>query len=118
MEKVYTDIKTENEADPNIVELVADYVDTYYKLAVVNVTQKAADASAAVSFSLLATFIIFFICLFVGIGASLWLGGVLNNLPLGFFVFSGFILLIFLILFITRKRIFYPFIKNMVVKSI
>lgn len=118
MEKVYADIKTETENDPNIVELVADYVDTYYKLTVVTATQKAADASATVSFSLLATFVVFFICLFIGIGASLWLGGVLNNLPMGFFAFSGFVLLIFLVLFFTRKKIFYPFIKNLVVKSI
>ena len=118
MEKTYTDIKPEPVDDPNIVELVVDYVDTYYKLAVVNISQKAADASATVSFSLLTTFIIFFICLFAGIGASLWLGGVLNNLPLGFFGVAGFCLIIFLILFITRKKIFYPFIKNLVIRSI
>ena len=118
MENVYSDIKTSTENDPNIVELVADYVDTYYKLTVVNISQKAADASATVSFSLLATFVIFFICLFIGIGASLWLGGIMNNLPMGFFAFGGFILLIFLVLFFTRKKIFYPFIKNLVIKSI
>jgi len=118
MEKVYEDIKTEKENDPNIVELVADYVDTYYKLTVVNISQKAADASATVSFSILATFVIFFICLFVGIGACLWLGELLKSYPLGFFAFSGFCLIIFLILFLTRKKVFYPFIKNLVIKSI
>ncbi len=118
MENVYADSKPQTAEDPSIVELVADYVDTYYKLTVVNVAQKTADASSVVSFSMLAAFIIFFFLLFAGLGASLWLGGVLNNLPLGFFAVSGFVLLIFLILFFTRKTLFYPFIKNLVIKSI
>ncbi len=118
MEKIYADIKTDSNNEPTIVELAADYADTYYKLAVVNMTQKTADASATISFSLLATFVIFFICLFIGIGTSLWLGGEMNNLPLGFFAFGGFCLLIFAVLFFTRKKMFYPFIKNLVIKSI
>ncbi len=118
MEKMYTELNTEPPPTPNIAELAADYAETYYKLTVVNINQKTADISAIASFSMIAALLVFFVTLFLGIAASLWLGGLMYNLPLGFVIVGIFCLLIFLILFLTRKKIFYPFIKNLVIKSI
>jgi len=118
MEKTFSEIKNETDANPNIAELAADYVETYYKLTVVNINQKMADVSAAASFSMVAALVVSFVLMFLSIAAALWLGSLLGNTAEGFLLVGLFCLAIFLILFFTRKKLFYPFIKNMVIKSI
>ena len=107
-----------NNDDRNIAELASDYVETYLNLAVVNVNQKTADISAVASFSMIAGLTCFFVSMFSGIAASLWIGGLLANNAVGFLLVAVFFLLIFLVLFLSRKKIFYPFVKNLIVKSI
>ncbi len=102
----------------NIAELASDYVETYVKLAVVNINQKTADISAAASFSMLAGLICFFVIMFLGIAASFWLGGILDSNAAGFLLVAGFYLVLFVVLFVSRKKFFYPFVKNLIVKSI
>jgi hypothetical protein len=118
MEKIVDKIKTETDSNPNIAELAADYVETYYKLTVVNINQKTADISAAASFSMIAAFIICFVAMFLGIAGALWLGKLVNDQALGFLLFGVFCILVFFVFYVTRKKIFFPFIKNMVIKSI
>ena len=115
---MYIDSKNETASTPNIAELAADYIDTYYKLAIVNISQKMATISAAASFSMVAALIACFVSMFMGIAASLWLGGLMGNTALGFLVVGLFCLIGFFVFFFTRKKIFYPFIKNRVIKSI
>lgn len=102
----------------NIAELASDYVETYIKLAVVNINQKTADISAVASFSMLAGFIAFFVIMFLGIAASFWFGELLGSNALGFLLVAFFYLILFLILFFTRKKMFYPFVKDLIIKSI
>jgi hypothetical protein len=109
---------TETEDKRNIAEIASDYVETYLKLTVVNINQKTADISSVASFSLIAALLVFFMLMFLGLAASYWLGELLGSMALGFLLVAGFYLLIFLILFFSRKRLFYPFIKNLIVKSI
>lgn len=118
MEKTYDNIKDEKEDKPNIAEMAADYVETYYKLTVVNINQKIADISAAASFSLMAAIIVCFILMFMGVAGALWLGKLVNDQALGFLLFGAFCLVVFIFFFVTRKKIFYPFIKNIIIKSI
>ena len=54
---MYIDSKNETASTPNIAELAADYIDTYYKLTIVNINQKMATISAAASFILLVAFL-------------------------------------------------------------
>lgn len=108
----------DNDNDRNIAELASDYVETYLKLAVVNINQKTADISAAASFSMIAGLICFFVCMFLGIAASFWLGELMGSNAMGFLLVAAFYLLLFVILFMSRKKLFYPFVKNIIVKSI
>jgi len=117
MENKYS-VSEETASEHNIAELAAGYADTFYKLTVVNINQKTADISAAYSFSMVAGLLCFFIITFIGIAAALWLGSLLGNTAFGFLVVGFFYLVVFLVLLITRKKIFYPFIKNLVIKSI
>jgi hypothetical protein len=108
----------EKENDRNIAELASDYVETYVQLAVLNINKKTADISAAASFSMLAGLVGFFVVLFLGIAGSFWLGGLVGSTAAGFLLMSAFYLLIFLILFFTRKKLFYPLVKDLIIKSI
>jgi hypothetical protein len=110
--------KTETEDKRNIAEVASDYVETYLKLTVVNINQKTADISSVASFSMIAALLAFFILMFLGLAASYWLGELLGSTPLGFLLVAGFYLLLFVVLFLSRKKLFYPFIKNLIVKSI
>ncbi len=118
MENVYNTIDNEKTVEPNIAELAADYIETYYKLTVLNINQKTADVSAVASFSMVSALLICFLLLFFGVAAALWIGGMINNLVLGFLLTGVFFGLVFLALFVTRKKFFYPVIKNLVIKSI
>jgi hypothetical protein len=102
----------------NIAELAADYVETYARLTVVNINQKTADISAVASFSMITALICFFVCMFLGIAAAFWLGDLLGNTGLGFLLVAAFFALLVLLLFLLRKKLFYPFVKNLIVKSI
>jgi apolipoprotein N-acyltransferase len=108
----------EKENDRNIAELASDYVETYVQLAVLNINKKTADISAAASFSMLAGMIGFFVVMFLGIAGSFWVGGMVGSTAAGFLIVSAFYLLVFLVLFLTRKKLFYPFVKNLIIKSI
>jgi hypothetical protein len=118
MGKEYNHLADETVSSPNIAELAADYIETYYQLTVVTINQKTALFSAAASFSMLAALIGAFVAIFFGIAASLWLGTIMNSNALGFLLVGVFFLLVFLALFLTRKKLFYPFVKNLVIKSI
>ncbi|NCI45880.1 phage holin family protein [Sediminibacterium soli] len=104
--------------DKNIVELATEYVETYLKLAVVNINLKTTEISAVASFSMIAALLGFFICMFLGLAAAFWLADLLGNTAAGFLIVAGFFLLVFLLLFLTRKKWFFPFIKNLIVRSI
>ncbi len=118
MEKTYADIKNESDTGSNIAELAADYVETYYKLTVVNINQKIADISAVASFSMVGAIICCFVGLLLSIAGSLWLGVLLGSTALGFVAMSVFYIILFVFFYTTRKKIFFPFIKNLVIKSI
>ncbi|NCI50542.1 hypothetical protein GWC95_11450 [Sediminibacterium roseum] len=118
MEKTFDKLNAEKEDNPNIAELAADYAETYYKLTVVNINQKIADISAGASFSMVAAMIVCFVFMFIGIAGALWLGKLVNDQALGFLLFGGFCIVVLIFLFVTRKKIFFPLIKNMVIKSI
>jgi hypothetical protein len=102
----------------NIAELAHDYVETYIKLTVANVSQKTADISASASLGLVAALIGFFVLMFLGIAASFWVAGLVNSNAGGFLIVSAFYILVLIILFATRKKFIYPMIKNLIVKSI
>lgn len=108
----------DNTNERNIAELASDYVETYIKLTVLNINKKTADISTAASFSMLAGLICFFVIMFLGLAASFWLGSLTGSNATGFLLVSAFYLLLFIILFVSRKKLFYPFVKNLIIKSI
>lgn len=109
---------TEPQDKRNIAEIASDYVETYLKLTMVNINQKTAAISSVASFSMIIGLLVFFMLMFLGMAAAYWLGTLLSSTALGFLLVAGFYLLLVLVLFFSRKKLFYPFIKNLIVKSI
>jgi len=116
------DLKNKAEA---LTDSVKEYVQTYYKLAVLNVTEKATSVvSAALAGFLImfAGFLIMFLGLFIllfsGLALAVWLGELLDNRALGYLIVALIFLLILIILFLLRRRIIFPGIKNAIIKKL
>lgn len=98
-------------------ENVTGYVDSLYQLSLVKVTEKAANTAAYTVTGFIITIFAILVLLLAGIGAAWWLGELLESTAAGFFVVAGFYLLCMLFIFIFRKKIIVPLIRNGIVKK-
>jgi hypothetical protein len=93
-------------------------LDTLYRLTLLKITQKATNLTAtmvaAVAVCTLGLFVIFF----ASLGMAWWLGDIIKNRVGGFLIISGFYLLLLLVIVLLRKRIVFPFIRNLVMGKI
>jgi hypothetical protein len=97
---------------------VTDYIQTYYKLSVLKVTDKATGVAASVMSSLAVLFLGIFVLLFSGIALGLWLGELVNSTALGYLMVAGIYLLIIIIVVLLRKRIVFPMIRNLIINKL
>ena len=101
-----------------LVENAGDIIETSYKLLVVKVVDKATGilsyAIAALCFLLIG----FFVVLFAGIGLAIWIGEALENPKAGYFIAAGLFVLVILIIYLLRKKIVFPFLKNTIIKEL
>jgi len=101
----------------NLTKSVGDYFDTYYKLTVV----KAADKATGIAASSLAGVAVFFLGIFVlffsGLALGVWFGQLLDNQISGYLLVAGIYFLMIIILVALRKRIVFPFIRNIIVRK-
>ena len=101
----------------NLTKSVGDYFDTYYKLTVVKAADKATGIAAS-SLAGLATFFLgIFVLFFSGLALGVWLGDVLENAAAGYLLVAVFYLLMIIILIALRKKIVFPFIRNLIVRK-
>ncbi|MBL7736968.1 MAG: phage holin family protein [Chitinophagaceae bacterium] len=101
-----------------LTESVKEYVETYYKLSVLNITEKATNVASAALSGILILFLGLFILLFSGLALAVWLGELLDSRSLGYLIVALIFLLILVILFLLRKRIVFPGIKNAIIKKL
>lgn len=93
-----------------------DYADTFYKLSLLKITKRTADAASVTVFSVVASLFLVFILLFTGFGAAWWLGDVLNNRVQGFLLVAVFYMVLLLLVIALRKKIMKPF-KDFLVRK-
>lgn len=101
----------------NLTEKVTDIAETGYQLAMVNLTEKVAQASSNTIIITVTLLLLNFLLLFIGIGTALWIGSALDNYTLGFFIISGVYLLIILLLLLLRRKVIVPFFRNIIIKK-
>lgn len=97
---------------------VMDYVDTWYKLALVSGTRKATHAAASLLTVVSVIFLGLFVLFFGGIALGIWLGHLLNNEIAGYAIVALLFLVIMIILISLRKKIVFPFIRDLIIRKL
>jgi len=101
----------------DLTEDVSEYLETFYKLKVLQVTDKAAGIASVSLSSLLLFVLALFFLLFISIGLSWWLGEMLQNMAAGFCIIAGFYAFLSIILLAFRKNYILPVIRNMIIRK-
>lgn len=101
-----------------LLEHGGELLDTYYRLTVVNATDKVAKASSVSVVTLASAIFGLIVLFFLGIGLSIWIGEAMNNMKAGFFIVGGFFLLLLIALFMMRKSVLVPLIRNQIIHAI
>jgi len=96
----------------------SDLVETYYKLTLVTVTQKATNITSSVMAAVTTLFLFMITLVFLGIGVAWWLGDVVNSRAAGFFIVAGLFILIMVLLVVLRKKIVFPILKKAILKKL
>ncbi len=102
----------------SLTDHVSDYIETYVKLTVVNATQKATGVASVSLIAVLVTFFFMFVFMFIGVGASMWLGEVLGDMKIGYFIVGGFYFICALIIIALRKKIVFPYVRNQIIRKV
>lgn len=102
----------------DLTESITDYIQTYYKLAVLNVADKSTGIIASLLAMLGIMFLGMFILLFSGLALGVWLGNLLDNRALGYLLVAAFFLLMLIILLVLRKRFIFPIIRNQIINKL
>lgn len=102
----------------SLAENAMKFVDTYYHLSVLNIGEKIVSIFSTAFIWLGVFFAAIFILFFAGMGLSIYLSKVLNSLFWGYFLVAAVYLVLIVILFMLRKKIFLIFFKNIIIKKI
>jgi hypothetical protein len=106
------------EKTADLADHVEDLANTFYKLTVVNITQKATNIASNLLLVLTITIVGFLIILFVGVALALWLGDLVNSRAGGFLITAGIFGIVLLIIASIRKKIVFPYIRDLIVRKI
>jgi hypothetical protein len=96
---------------------IEDLAETYYRLSLLNVTQRAANVASASITAILVFLATMFVLLLGGVALSLWLGDLVNSRAGGFLLGAAFFLLVMIILVLLRKKIIFPFFRDLIIRK-
>jgi hypothetical protein len=118
MEEEKTKTKEKDDNTGDLVDHVTDFLETYYQYIAINVAQKSINlAAGAINFVVL-VFLCLLIVSFAGIGFAWWLGNAINSRPGGFFIVAAFYLVIMIVIIAMRKKVIFPFLRNIITRKI
>ncbi len=100
-----------------LTKSVGDYFDTYYKLTVLKAADKATGMVASSLAGVAVIFLGIFVLFFSGLALGIWFGQLLDNVIAGYLLVAAFYLLLIFLLFVLRKKIVFPFIRNLIVRK-
>jgi len=109
------DLKTKT---GSLTQGIRDYLDTWYKLALVTLTQKATNLTAGIVAGLTTFFLFILTLFFLGMGLAWWLGGLLNSTAAGFFIVAGLFIVMIVVVILLRRKLVFPILKKAILKKI
>lgn len=102
----------------DLADHVEDIADTFYKLTILKAAQKATNITSAAIAIIVVCTLGFFVLLFSGLALSWWLGNLLENRTTGFLLGAGFFFIVMIILVLLRKKIIFPFIRDLIIRKL
>ena len=104
----------------SLLEKAADYGKTSYELVKLNAIDKTSNSISSFFPGTIILLVLSSVLLFFNLGMAFWLGNMVGELFLGFFIVSAFYVLITLILYLFfrkwLKRIFYDYMVRHLLK--
>ena len=97
---------------------VEDLLESYYKLGVLNITEKAAGITSITITMFAVTLLAMFTLLFISFGLAWWLGDQWNNMLAGFSTVAGVFILLVGLLLALRRQVIFPLIRNTIIKKV
>ena len=95
-----------------------EYFNTFYRLQVLNLTKKTTDLTANILGGLISVVLGMFVLFFGSVALAWWVGDLLGSRAGGFAAVAGFYALVAIIILAIRKKIVFPFFRNLIIKKI
>lgn len=102
----------------DILNHLDDYADTFYRLTILKLTQKAAQVASTMIMSMIVYILGLLILFLASLGAAWWLGDIIKSRIGGFMIMVGFYFILFVLVLLFRKKIIFPFLRNFIVKKV
>lgn len=96
---------------------IGDYIETYYKLKVLQLTDKAANVASVSLASIIVSVLAIFCLLFLGIGLGWWIGEQMQNMVAGFCIVAGVYAVLIIIVLVLRKNLILPYFRNVIIRK-
>jgi apolipoprotein N-acyltransferase len=97
---------------------VEDLADTFYRLSLLNATQKATNIVSGAVITIVLCSLGFLVLLFAGCALAWWLGNIVNSRAGGFLLAAGFFLILLAILSVLKKKTIFPLIRNLIIRKV
>lgn len=101
-----------------LFEKVENYANTSIDLLKLNAVEKSADVVSSLAHRIVLLSIVAMFTLFINIGVSMYIGKLLNEYYLGFFIVSTFYLVLAMIVYLFRNGFLKTPISNMVITKL
>lgn len=101
-----------------LFEKVENYATTSVNLLKLNAVEKSADVISSLSHRIVLLLVVVMFTLFINVGVSMYIGKLLNEYYLGFFIVSTFYLLLAVFIYIFRNKFLKTPISNMVITKL
>jgi hypothetical protein len=102
----------------DLADHVEELADTFYRLTVLNVTQKATNIVSDVVVMIVLCSLGFFVLLFAGCAFAWWLGNIINSRIGGFLLTAGLFLILMVIVSLLKKKTIFPLIRNLIIRKV
>ena len=89
----------------SVIQHLNDYLETRWKLFVLNSSDKASDIISSIASVFLIALSMMFVLLFLSISSALWIGHSLENTSIGFLYVGLFYLVVTILLFVFRHTL-------------
>jgi len=102
----------------DLTDSITEYIQSYYKLTLLNAADKATTIGATALASVTIIFMGIFVLFFGGIALAIWLGELLDSPALGYLIVAGFFLLVIIIIVSLKKKIVFPLIRDSLINKL